>query len=115
MSQAFVFQEEWEAKLQERLSEPTKWKEICNVIYTNDKVIHNPYHTEATVQAGTRGSGYTPQDIQSTDESVTIDTFKILAQVIDRADLAQTKYITQMILADKQGVLLNEAIETAVY
>lgn len=90
------------------------WKEICRVEYTDGKVLHNPYMTDATVQSGTRGSAYTHQDIVITDENVTIDTFKILPQLIDRADLAQSTYVSQMEMADSQGTLLNEAIETGM-
>ena len=114
MSNTIVYQEEWAIKLQERLSEDLKWKEICRVKYTDTKVLHNPYLTDATVQTGTRGTPYVHQDIVQTDESVTIDTFKILPQLIDRADLAQSDFVTQMELADSQGVLLNEAIETGM-
>lgn len=110
-----VSQEEWEVKLQERLSENLKWKDICKVEYTDAKVLHNPYLTDATVQTGYRGTAYTMQEIVQTDEYVTIDTFKILPQFIDRADLAQSTYSDQMTLADSQGVLLNEAIESAVF
>ena len=56
-----VYAEEWATKLQERLSEEVKWKDICKVDYTNSKVLHNPYLTEATVQTGYRGTTYTYQ------------------------------------------------------
>lgn len=115
MSNTIIYAEEWATKLQERLSEPVKWKDICHVEYTNMKTLNNPYLTEATVQTGTRGSAYTMQDVTITNESIAIDTYKVLAQLIDRADLAQTTFVNQMVLADKQGILLNEAIETAVY
>lgn len=114
MSNTIVYAEDWATKLQERLSEENKWKKICKVDYTDSKVLHNPYLTDPTVQTGTRGTPYTHQDIVITDENVTIDTFKILPQLIDRADLAQSTYANQMELADMQGVLLNEAIETAM-
>lgn len=110
-----VYQEDWVTKLQERLSENLKWKDICKVEYTNTKVLHNPYLTDATVQVGYRGTAYTMQEVVMTDEYVTIDTFKILPQFIDRADLAQSTYASQMDLADRQGVLLNESIESAVF
>jgi hypothetical protein len=115
MANTVVWAEEWAIKLQERLSEPTKWKQVCRVTYTNTRVLHNPYLTEATVQSGTRGTAYTMQDVTETDESVTINTYKILPQIIDRADLAQSTFADQMVLADKQGILLNEAIESAFY
>lgn len=114
MTNTIVYNEEWAVKLQERLNEDTKWKQVCKVEYTDSKVLHNPYNTDAVVQSGTRGSAYTFQPITLTDDSVTIDTFQILPQLIDRADLAQQTYEKQMDLADQQGVLLNEAIETAM-
>lgn len=115
MANTIVYAEEWAVKLQARLSEQNKWKDICQVDYTDGAVLHNPYLTDATVQSGTRGVAYTMQDVTQTDESVTINTFKILPQFIDRADLAQSTYVKQMDLADRQGVLLNESIETAVF
>lgn len=115
VSNVIVYKEDWAEKLQERLSEPTKFKELCKVEITNIRVLHNPYLTEATVQTGSRGTPYTMQVVSQTDENVTIDTFKILPQFVDRADLAQSGYVTQMDLADRQAVLLNESIEAAVY
>jgi len=114
VSNTIIYAEDWVTKLQERLSEMNKWKAVCKVEYTDTKVLHNPYMSDATVQTGTRGSAYTHQDITITDENVSIDTFKILPQLIDRADLAQSTYVNQMQLADSQGVLLNEAIETGM-
>jgi len=115
MSNTIIYAEEWAVKAQEKLSENNKWKEICNVEYTDDRVLHNPYFTDPAVQSGTRGAAYTHQNVTITDQSITIDTFKILPQLIDRADLAQTTYAKQMELADRQGVLINEAIETAMF
>lgn len=109
-----VYGEEWAVKLQERLDELLVWKEICKVEITNSKVLHNPYGTDATVQSLTRGTAYTHQPVVQTDESVDINTGKILPQYIDRADLAQSTFERQMEMADTQGVLLNEALETAM-
>lgn len=110
-----VYKEDWEVKLQERLSEPTIWKEICNVKYTDTKILHNPYMTDAAAQTLTRDTAYTHQGIVITDDYVSIDTGKILPQQIDRADLAQCTYANQMDLADSQGRLLDEAIEAAMF
>lgn len=114
MSNTIVYAEEWTIKAQAKLSENNKWKEVCNVEYTDTKVLHNPYITDPTVQTGTRGSAYTHQDITMTDDNVSITTFKILPQLIDRADLAQQTFVKQMELAERQAVLINEAIETAM-
>ena len=114
MANTIIYEEDWAIKLQEQLDEPQNWKEVCKVEYTNGRVLHNPYLTDASVQSGTRGSAYTHQDVTITDESITINGFKILPQFIDRADLAQSTYASQMELADRQGILLNEALETAM-
>lgn len=111
----FEYAEEWKLKLQERLLEPTKFKEIYRVEYTDMQIIHNPYLTEAAAIPGYRGSSYSMQPITQTDEFVTINTFKIIPQFIDRADLAQSKFIDLMELAAKQGDTLNAAIDTAVF
>ena len=42
---SIVYKEEFETKLQERLSENNKWKEVCKVIYTDANTLHNPYLT----------------------------------------------------------------------
>lgn len=101
--------------MQERLSEFNKWKDICRVEYTDVQVIHNPYLTDVTANTGTRGTAYTPEAVTTTDDTVTINQYKIAAQYIDRADLAQKTFAGWMELADNQGLLLNEAIETAMY
>jgi hypothetical protein len=115
MANTIIYAEEWAIKAQERLSENNKFKEICNVEYTDTRVLHNPYVTDATVQTTARGSAYTHQAVTLTDESVTINAIAILPQFIDRADLAQSTFVKQMELASSQAVLLNEAVETAMF
>lgn len=112
---AIIYQNEYETKLQERLSEENKWKIFCNVEYTDVQVLHNPYLTDVTANTGTRGSAYTPEAVTTTDDTVTINTFKVAAQYIDRADMAQKTFKGWMDLADNQGLVLNEAIETAMF
>lgn len=105
---------EIETKLQERLSAPMAWKEICDVRYTDTGVVKNPYLTDATVSVGTRGTGYTSVAVDTTDESVTINDYSYSAQHIDDADLAQKSFSDFMEIADNMGVRLNEAMETAM-
>lgn len=115
MTQTIVYQEEWEAKLQDRLDKPTNWKEICDVRYTNTRVIHNPYRTDPTVTTGyTRGNALTISDIAETDEYITISTTDYAAEYIDLADLAQSQFTSQMSIADLQGIKLQERIEAAM-
>ena len=112
---AIIYKNEYLTTLQDRLSETTKWKEIAKVEYTDTQVIHNPYLTDVTANSGTRGTAYTPEAVTTTDDTITINSFKIAAQYIDRADLAQKTFAGWMELADNQGIVLNEAIETAMY
>jgi len=112
---AIIYKNEYLTTLQDRLSETAKWKEIAKVEYTDTQVIHNPYLTDVTANDGTRGTAYTPEAVTTTDDTITINSFKIAAQYIDRADLAQKTFAGWMELADNQGVVLNEAIETAMY
>lgn len=103
---------EIETKLQERLSAPTVWKEVCDVKYTNTGILKNPYLTDATVATGTRGSGYTSVAVATTDDSVTISDYVYSAQHIDDADLAQKTFSDFMEISDNMGTLLNEKVET---
>ncbi len=114
-SNTLVYDEVWSTKLQERLAEPTKFKDICRVEYLDTQVLHNPYLTDITVQTLTRGSSYTPQAITLTDESVTINTGKTGDVFIDQADLATITYLSAADQGDRLGTRLNEAIDSAVW
>lgn len=110
-----IYREDWSTKVQEMLDEPNKFKDICRVEYTNVKVLHNPYLTDATLTAHKRGCSYTLQNVTLTDDSITIADSQIIPQFIDRGDLAQQTYARQMEMATRQGVLVNEGLETVVY
>ncbi len=112
---ALVYKNEYAVTLQDRLSEDTKWKRIARVEYTDVQVLHNPYLTDAVAAAGTRNTAYTSTAVATTDDTVTINSFYIAPQHIDRADLAQKTFAGWMEIADNQGVVLNEAIEAAMY
>lgn len=110
-----VYKQDWAATVQDRLTEPTKWKDIMRVDYRENQVLNNPYITDPTVQTYTRGSSYTNQALVETSESITINQTVILPQFIDRADLGQSGYARQMDIADQQGILLNEKLENAIF
>lgn len=112
---AQVFKEDWAVAMQARLTEATKWKDFMRVDYREHKTLHNPYRTDATVATLTRYTAYTAAQVAQTDETIAIDASYVVAEVIDRADLAQTGYLSQMESADHQAVMLNEQIETYIY
>lgn len=109
-----VYPQEWMTKLQERLDKPTNWKEFCDVIYSDSQVFNLPYmSTEFVIQTGTRGTAYGFSDFTLTNDTLTISTYKPVPVFIDRADLAQCKLVTQMELAERQGRIIDEQVETA--
>lgn len=116
MANTIRFQEEWAVKLQERLKKPTNWKEVCDVVYTDTQVWQLPYvatASESALQTGlTRGNTYTFQDITESTETLTIATFDIIAELLDRADEAQSDYAKRMDRAKLQGDKINERLET---
>lgn len=112
---AQVFKEDWAVAMQARLSEKTKWKDFMRVDISDKYTLHNPYRTDATVGTLTRYTAYTAAQVAQTDETVTIDASFYCAEVIDRADLAQSGYLSQMESADNQGAMLNEKIESYIY
>src|SRR3990167_9057382 len=115
MANTIKFQEEWEVKLQERLQIPTNWKDVCDVLYTDSELYELPYvgtASESALQTSlTRGNTYTFQDITMSTETLTIGTFDILAELLDRADEAQSKYAKRMDRARLQGDKINERVE----
>lgn len=112
---ALIYAEEYSTKLQERLDEPTIWKDVFDVLITNEKVLHNPYKTDASVATLTPYSAYSPQTLVHTDDSISIDTHAVVPEIIDRADLAQCTYAKQMDIAAGQAQLLNEEIESKAF
>lgn len=109
-----VYPQEWATKLQERLDKPTNWKEVTDVIYTDKQVFNLPYmSTEFSLQTGTRGTAYGFSDFALTNDTLTVNTYKVVPVFIDRADLAQCTLVTQMELAERQGRLIDEQIESA--
>lgn len=105
---------EYETKLQERLSAPAIWKEVCKVEYTDTGIVRNPYLTDATVSSGTRGTGYTSVAVATVDETVSVTDYDYSAQHIDDADLAQKSFSDWMEIADNMGTMLNEKMETSM-
>ena len=67
--------------------------------------------TEPDVQTGTRGTAYTYQDADLTEEVLTIDTYRNLPVFIDEADRAQQTYLGAMEIAEFQGEKISEYLE----
>src|SRR4030067_210301 len=69
-----VFPQVWATGLQERLTGPTNWKEICEVHMMNDYTLNLPYmSTEFSLQSGTRGTAYSHSDFTITNTVANVD------------------------------------------
>jgi len=70
--------------------------------------------TEFSAQAGTRGCSYGFSEFTLTNDQLLINQQQIVPVFIDRADLSQMKLASQMEIAERQGSLINEALEAVV-
>jgi hypothetical protein len=105
----------FEDVLQDRLDAPTTWKEMCDVMYTDTRVVSTSYMgTSPSVQSVTRGTGVNLQTFVELAETLTISTGRDLGLFVDWADLAQSPWTKPAELFDRIGALLNEYIEGAV-
>lgn len=111
---AVIPSRECETKLQERLSAPNIWKELCLVKFTNKGILQNPYLTDATVGSGTRGTGYDSTRSETVDSTVAITDYDYSAQHMDAADIAQKSFSDFMEIADNMAVMLDEKMETSM-
>lgn len=105
----------YEDVLQDRLDHPTTFKEMCDVMITDTRVVSSSYmSTTPSVQTVTRGTGHSMQTFAETAETLTISTGRDLGLFVDWGDLAQSPWTKPAELFDRIGALLNEYIEGAV-
>lgn len=106
---------EYEDELQDRLDHPTTWKEMCDVIVTDTKVISSSYwDTTPTVNTSTRGTARAGQTFSETAETLDISTGRYVNLIVDHADLFQSPWTKGVEIFNRIGALLNEYIESAV-
>lgn len=102
----------WATGLQERLTGPTNWKEICEVHMMDDYTKNIPYmSTEFSLQSGTRGTAYSHSDFTLTNDTLTVSSQDIVSVFLDRADAAQQKFVDALEAGQRQGDLINERVE----
>lgn len=102
----------WATSLQERLTGPTNWKEICEVVYSDKRYINVPYmSTEYTLQSGTRGTAYSHSDFTVTNDQIAITAQDIVSVYMDRADMTQFKLADWAEHGARQADVINERVE----
>lgn len=106
------YPEIWATSLQERLTGPTNWKEICEVVMSDTRTLNLPYmSTEYTLQSGTRGSAYSHSDFALTNDTLTISSTDVVSVFMDRADVAQNNLVNAAEHGARQGDIINERVE----
>lgn len=123
MASTYIYQAVWENKLAQRLDKPQNWKDVCDVVYT-DQQTHNfplistanePAVATLTNTAAGRStlSNVVPfVDTTETNETLSIVTAEIDSAYIDYADQAQSNYAKQAALGDLLGKKISERVET---
>lgn len=115
ISTTYTYETTFDDVLQDRLDHPTTFKEMCDITYTNTRVISSSYFgTFPSVTTVTRGTGLAMNTISETAETLTISTGRDLGVYVDWADLAQSPWTKPAELFDRIGALLNEFIEADV-
>jgi hypothetical protein len=115
VANTITYETMFEDVLQDRLDQPTTWKEMCDVTITDTRVISTSYmSTTPSVQTVTRGTGVDLQTFAETAETLTISTGRDLGIFVDWADIAQSPWTKPAELFDRIGALLNEFIEANV-
>ena len=105
----------YEDVLQDRLDHPTTFKEMCDIVVSDARIISSSYmSTTPTVSTVTRGTGHDLTLYQETADTLTISTGRDLGMFMDWGDLAQSPWSKPAELFDRIGALLNEYIEGAV-
>ena len=111
-AQGSTYNEIWARSLQERLTGPTNWKEICEVIYSDTQTLNIPYmSTEHALQSGTRGTAYSHSDFTLTNDTLRIASTDLVSVFLDRADAAQQNLVNAASTGARQGDEINERVE----
>lgn len=115
IANTITYETMFEDVLQDRLDQPTTWKEMCDVNITDTRVISTSYmSTTPSVQTVTRGTGHSMQTFVETAETLTISTGRDLGLFLDLGDEAQSPWTKPAELFDRIGALLNEFVEANV-
>ena len=121
-----IWQEAWENKLAQRLNKSQNWKEVCDVRYTDTKVLNLPYISAANEPAVSTTFFTAAADrtdvskvipfIGATmaNESLNIISTTLDSVYMDYGDQAQSQYVDWAGFGDLLGKKLNERVEAVV-
>lgn len=107
----------WEARAQINLRKSLVAQEVAAITTSTsggDK-IHKPYFTEHSAVSYTPGTDVTLQGASSTDDYITINTFRDVPMYLDEAEETQAYYDTMAEITDSASYQLRDAIDSAVF
>lgn len=100
-------------RMRARINKPTTWMDVLNVRFSNVRTIVNGHMSvEPTAVAGTRGTAYNFQNFTIAADTLTISSTQMIPVFIDEADRIQQTYVDQMKIAEFQGKIIDEKIES---
>lgn len=110
--------EVWTRKMQEILEKELVAMAIANTdlrsLLNDGDTIHKPYRSNLKAQDYTKGTSVQIDDVTATDETLTVDTTKVVAFYIDDIDKIQNSYNTMMEFAQDSQHDLNQIIDRQV-
>ena len=123
MASTYIYQEVWENKLAQRLDLPQNWKDVNDVVFTDQQIHNFPLITTGNEPAVTTDKFTTAAErsdvtklipfisTTQTNETLSIITTDIDSAYIDYADQAQSNYAKQAQLGDLLGKKITERVE----
>lgn len=122
MANTIIHQAFWENKLQRRLDKPQNWKELNDVVYTDQSTLNFPYISAAnepavatltnTIAGRSVLSNVIPfVDVTQSNETLSIITAEIDSVYLDFADQAQSNYAKMGEMATLLGKKISERAE----
>ena len=122
MASTYIYQEVWENKLAQRLDLPQNWKDVNDVVFTDQQIHNFPLISSgnepavATLTNTTAGRSVLSNKIPFVDTTETNETLSIIiaeidSAYIDYADQAQSNYAKQAALGDLLGKKISERVQ----
>ena len=124
MASTYIYQEVWENKLAQRLDLPQNWKDVNDVVFTDQQQHNFPLITTGNEPAVTTDQFTTTAErsdlakrvpfilTTQTVETLSIITTDIDSAYIDYADQAQSNYASNAALGELLGKKISERVET---
>ena len=113
---AALVPELWPARIQANLKKSLVALEVCDTSLEADlhygDTLHFPYIGSLAATPYTPGNTYSPQDFTATDDTITVNTYKVVPFYIDDIYALQSHQDYASSVADDAAYQLRDAIDT---